>query len=109
MVIAILADEELKKEISEKYFHSRPRSSQIGAHVSPQSSVITSREILENLQTELENKFENHTIPLPSFWGGYLVAPNLIEFWQGRSSRLHDRIQFTKLENNHWKADLLAP
>lgn len=97
------------KEISESYFHSRPRSSQIGAHVSPQSSVIGSREVLEQLQIDLEKKFDNQVIPLPNYWGGYLVNPEIIEFWQGRPSRLHDRIQFTKLVNQSWKIERLAP
>ena len=93
---------------SDEYFNSRPRGSQLGAWVSEQSMVIESREILEKRQTELEKKFDNQLIPRPAHWGGYRVVPDLIEFWQGRSSRLHDRLRY-KLENSIWTLERLSP
>lgn len=96
------------KEESEEYFNSRPRGSQLGALVSNQSSVIPSRDFLEDGLTELERKFENQPVPKPSHWGGYLVDPQKFEFWQGRQNRLHDRILYSKKENK-WKMERLAP
>lgn len=93
---------------SDKYFHSRPRGSQLGAHASNQSSVIPSRHYLEDKLAELERKFENKEVPLPSYWGGYLVKPLRMEFWQGRKNRLHDRILYSK-EGDNWKFERLAP
>jgi pyridoxamine 5'-phosphate oxidase len=92
-----------------KYFMSRPRGSQIGAWVSAQSSVITSRSLLENKFQEMKKKFSNKEIPLPSFWGGYRVIPEEIEFWQGRRNRLHDRFQYTKQDDGSWTIERLAP
>jgi len=92
-----------------KYFMSRPRGSQIGAWVSAQSSVITSRSLLENKFQEMKTKFRNKEIPLPSFWGGYRVIPEEIEFWQGRRNRLHDRFQYTKQDDGRWTIERLAP
>lgn len=92
-----------------KYFMSRPRGSQIGAWVSAQSSVVTSRSLLENKFQEMKQKFSNKEIPLPSFWGGYRVVPEEIEFWQGRRNRLHDRFQYTKQDDGTWSIDRLAP
>lgn len=100
--------EKVSKEQSEKYFHSRPKGSQIGALASPQSQIINGRLELENKFTELENKYSDSEVPKPDNWGGYLVKPETIEFWQGRRSRLHDRIFFVK-ENNQWKFVRLAP
>jgi len=100
--------EKISKEISKKYFSSRPRESQIGAWISEQSSVIPNRKFLENKFDELEEKFSNEEIPLPDFWGGYRVIPNYFEFWQGRENRLHDRICYKK-ENDEWKLFRLAP
>jgi len=91
-----------------RYFMSRPRDSQIGAWVSRQSSIISSRSILENKFAEVKKKFTNGEIPLPSFWGGYRVVPNSIEFWQGRESRLHDRFMFTTADSG-WDIERLAP
>jgi len=101
--------ERVEAEQSEKYFQSRPRNSQVGAWASPQSAVIESRNILEERVTQLEKKFQGQTVlPKPNQWGGFKVTPLLIEFWQGRPSRLHDRIQYTKVDNN-WKMFRLAP
>jgi pyridoxamine 5'-phosphate oxidase len=94
---------------SDEYYHSRPRGSQIGAWVSNQSSVIASREVIEQRLTELENEFKDlEIIPRPGHWGGYCVNPERIEFWQGRPSRLHDRILFTKVGDD-WKIERLSP
>ena len=92
-----------------KYFATRPRGSQIGAWVSAQSSVISSRSLLENKFDEIRRKFANKDVPLPSFWGGYRVTPVEIEFWQGRKNRLHDRFLYTLHESGSWHVDRLAP
>jgi pyridoxamine 5'-phosphate oxidase len=97
------------QESSEKYFRSRPRASQIGAWASPQDSIIANREILEKRVKEIEKRFEGiDKLPKPNQWGGFTVDPLEIEFWQGRPSRLHDRILFTKIENR-WEIHRLAP
>ena len=93
---------------SVKYFISRPFNSQLGAWVSQQSQVITSRNILEVKLNEMKEKFKEGKVPLPDFWGGYRIVPDTIEFWQGRPSRLHDRILYT-LENNTWTKKRLSP
>jgi pyridoxamine 5'-phosphate oxidase len=93
---------------SEAYFHSRPVSSQIGAWSSPQSQVIPDRAFLENLVASNTEKYASGIVPLPPHWGGYIVHPTQMEFWQGRSSRLHDRIRYT-LSNNEWIKERLAP
>ena len=99
----------ISRSESEAYFQSRPKGSQIGAWASPQSQVINDRDILENKKTALETEYQNTEIlPCPPHWGGFLVEPKVIEFWQGRSSRLHDRICYTKLGND-WKIERLAP
>ena len=92
-----------------KYFATRPRGSQIGAWVSAQSSVITSRSILESKFEEIKRKFADKEIPLPSFWGGYRVTPVETEFWQGRQNRLHDRFLYTLQDDGTWHVDRLAP
>ena len=92
-----------------KYFASRPRGSQIGAWVSHQSSIISSKSLLLSKFEEIKNKFKNGQIPLPSFWGGYRVVPEKFEFWQGRQNRLHDRICYQKSEQSQWEMHLLAP
>ena len=91
-----------------KYFHSRPKDSQIAAYVSHQSSRISARGILESKFLEIKKKFEGGEIPLPNFWGGFRVYAESIEFWQGRPNRLHDRFLYER-ENNGWKIDRLAP
>ncbi len=90
------------------YFTSRPRESQIGAWVSNQSEVITSRKFLMQKLAEIKEKFSHGEIPLPSFWGGYRVIPQMIEFWQGGPARLHDRFLYTRA-GEEWKIDRLAP
>lgn len=101
--------EKMSPTASEQYFQSRPKGSQIGAWSSPQSQVIADRSILENNVLELEAKYaDTERLPCPPHWGGYIVRPTKIEFWQGRSSRLHDRILYT-LEGNDWKIERLAP
>jgi pyridoxamine 5'-phosphate oxidase len=101
--------EKISAQESLKYFLSRPRGSQIGAWVSAQSSVISSRALLEEKFQELKQKFKDKDIPLPSFWGGYRVVPDQIEFWQGRRNRLHDRFQYTKKDDGGWLIERLAP
>jgi pyridoxamine 5'-phosphate oxidase len=101
--------EKVSKEQSEKYFHSRPKNSQIGALASPQSQEIADRDVLEKKWTALEAEYEGKDVPKPSFWGGYILKPRLIEFWQGRPNRLHDRILYKKIDNKNWKKVRLAP
>lgn len=102
--------EKLSKEESEQYFHSRPRKSQLGAVASPQSQEVASRDILEKKLEQLEAEYgDEGEIPKPSYWGGYILKPRLIEFWQGRRSRLHDRILYKKIDNKNWKKVRLAP
>ena len=92
-----------------QYFNSRPRGSQLGALVSPQSSVIPNRKFLEDRLVVLTDKFKNIPIPRPDHWGGVLVKPFQIEFWQGRPNRLHDRISCRLINNKSWKINRLAP
>ena len=101
--------EKISDEASNEYFHSRPMDSQLGAIASPQSQVIESREWLDEKFKQLKNKKEDSNIQRPSNWGGYIVKPVIIEFWQGRPNRLHDRLQYTLQENAEWKMERLAP
>lgn len=101
--------EKISQEESTAYFHSRPRGSQIGAVISPQSQVLTSPNQLELLKQKVEDSYQNKTIPKPVHWGGYLVKPCLIEFWQGRTDRLHDRIVYKKASAERWEMNRLAP
>ncbi|MCP4969460.1 MAG: pyridoxamine 5'-phosphate oxidase [Arcobacter sp.] len=101
--------EKISSNSSLKYFLSRPKGSQIGAWVSHQSQVISSRSILEAKFNEIKNKFVKGEIPFPSFWGGYIIKPKKIEFWQAGENRLHDRFVYTLQENNSWKIQRLAP
>lgn len=94
---------------SDEYFNSRPEASQIGAIASPQSQVIESREWLDKHYKELKKQLEEQKIKRPEHWGGFIVKPVIIEFWQGRPSRLHDRLQYTLQENGQWKIERLAP
>jgi pyridoxamine 5'-phosphate oxidase len=100
--------EKLDKATSEAYFHTRPIGSQIGAIASPQSQVIADRAVLEAKVEELTIAYQDKTIPKPAHWGGYIVKPVSIEFWQGRSNRLHDRIKYD-LVNGKWQRERLAP
>lgn len=101
--------EKVAETVSENYFHSRPKGSQLGAAVSPQSETIENYEILLNNLQKLEKKYEHsELIPRPKHWGGFLVKPISIEFWQGRPNRLHDRIRYT-LQDLDWKIERLAP
>ena len=99
----------VSQQESEDYFHSRPHGSQLGAHVSPQSSVIPDRDFLENRLKSLQEEYQDKEIPKPAHWGGYILKPEVIEFWQGGASRLHDRIVYTLQDNNTWKIERLAP
>ncbi len=92
-----------------KYFSSRPRESQLAAMASRQSSVLTSRAFLLNQFESLKQKFGNGEIPLPDFWGGYIVVPHEIEFWQGGANRLHDRFRYLRTTEGSWSIDRLAP
>jgi pyridoxamine 5'-phosphate oxidase len=95
--------------LSDGYFDSRPAGSKLGAWASNQSEIIETRDVLDDNLNSLEKKFKNKEIPRPEHWGGYLVKPESIEFWQGRDNRMHDRIRYTLQEDFGWKIDRLAP
>jgi len=101
--------EKLSEKLSDAYFESRPLGSQLGAIVSKQSEVIASRTLLEKELKELEEKHKNKEVKRPKHWGGYVVKPITIEFWQGRPNRLHDRIRYSLMDNKDWKIERLQP
>lgn len=101
--------EKIAPNLSDGYFESRPEGSKLGAIVSDQSSVIASREFLEKKLKELEQEYNGKEIERPNYWGGYLVRPVSIEFWQGRPNRLHDRIRYRMQKDLNWKMERLAP
>jgi pyridoxamine 5'-phosphate oxidase len=96
-------------EESEEYFRSRPLGSQLGAWASRQSEVVSGRQILEDRLEALTHEYRSKPIPLPPYWGGYRVAPETIEFWQGRPNRLHDRLRYTLQSNSQWLIERLSP
>lgn len=101
--------EKTSAEESDEYFYTRPEGSRIGAHVSPQSQVIPGRDWLEQREKELAAAFAGKPVPRPEHWGGYRLIPSSIEFWQGRPSRLHDRLLYTLQAGGEWKIERLAP
>lgn len=101
--------EKIAENLSDGYFESRPTGSQLGAVVSEQSQVIPSRQYLEEELQKLEKEYEGKEVQRPEYWGGYLVRPISMEFWQGRPNRLHDRIRYSLQEDFDWKIERLAP
>ncbi|GAA5086787.1 pyridoxamine 5'-phosphate oxidase [Chryseobacterium ginsengisoli] len=101
--------ERIAENLSDGYFHSRPKGSQLGAAVSPQSQIIPNKEFLEDKLKDLEKEYENSEVKRPENWGGYIAKPYEIEFWQGRPNRLHDRIIYELIDNLDWKISRLAP
>lgn len=99
----------VSREESEAYFSSRPRNSRLGAWVSNQSQIITDREVLEKNMAELQARYLGEEVPLPPNWGGYMVKPETIEFWQGQRSRLHDRLVYRRQADDSWLVERLAP
>ena len=97
------------REESEAYFHSRPRASQLAAWASPQSSIVSGREAIEEAMKAAERKYSGVEAPLPQNWGGFRIVPELVEFWQGRRSRLHDRIRYRREATGEWVVERLAP
>jgi pyridoxamine 5'-phosphate oxidase len=99
----------VSRDESESYFGTRPFGSRCGAWASQQSRVIANREVLDKRAEDLLTQYKDKTVPLPPYWGGYCVSPTEIEFWQGRSSRLHDRFRYTRVAANQWRIERLAP
>ncbi|WP_016951008.1 pyridoxamine 5'-phosphate oxidase [Anabaena sp. PCC 7108] len=101
--------EKISPEESDGYFEVRPHNSRLGAWASNQSEVISGREVLESQLQEFQRQYANQEVPRPPHWGGFRVIPQEIEFWQGRSSRLHDRLLYTRLNDGSWKIERLSP
>jgi pyridoxamine 5'-phosphate oxidase len=97
------------REEAEAYFHSRPRPSQLAAWASPQSTAVAGRAVIEESYRVIEKKYEGRTVPLPPNWGGFRVTPETVEFWQGRRSRLHDRLRYRREPGGDWVVERLAP
>ena len=103
------AVERVPRAATEEYFASRPRGSQLGAWASPQSQVLPDRAAVDAGLAAVEERFEGHDVPAPPHWGGLRVVPETVEFWQGRTSRLHDRLRFRRTEAGSWVLERLAP
>jgi pyridoxamine 5'-phosphate oxidase len=101
--------ERLSQPESEEYFRSRPRGSRLAAWASRQSEVIADRSVLEDEYRRLENEYADADVPLPPFWGGFRVTPDVVEFWKGRENRLHDRLRYTRRRDGSWAVERLAP
>ena len=101
--------EKISRAESERYFQSRPRGSQIGAAASNQSQVVANRTVLETRFQDLEARYAEQDIPTPAHWGGYRLTPSLLEFWQGRRNRLHDRLRYRLLDSGDWSIERLEP
>jgi pyridoxamine 5'-phosphate oxidase len=101
--------EKTSREESQAYFHSRPLGSQLSAWASRQSEIVDARRVLDARMAEMTERFRKKRIPLPAHWGGYQLKPDVMEFWQGRPNRLHDRFRYTRLANESWQIDRLAP
>lgn len=99
----------VSREEAEAYFHSRPRASQLGAWASPQSTVVAGRAVIEESYRVIEKKYEGREVPLPPNWGGFRLVPEMVEFWQGRRSRLHDRLRYRREAGGDWTVERLAP
>jgi pyridoxamine 5'-phosphate oxidase len=99
----------ISRETSEAYFRSRPRGSRLAAWASEQSEVIADRAVLEARWKELNSRYPGDEIPMPPNWGGYVLSPERIEFWQGRPSRLHDRFRYSKQPDKSWRMERLSP
>ena len=97
------------REESESYFHSRPAASQLAAWASPQSSILSGRPGLEDSLKAVDKKYSGQPVPLPPHWGGYRVTPELVEFWQGRRNRMHDRLRYRRAKDGNWTIERLAP
>jgi pyridoxamine 5'-phosphate oxidase len=101
--------EKTSRQASERYFHSRPPGSQLGAWASPQSRTIDGRRVLEGKLAQITERFAEGPVPLPPHWGGFLVRPDVVEFWQGRPNRLHDRFRYRRESDGPWEIERLAP
>jgi pyridoxamine 5'-phosphate oxidase len=99
----------VSREESEAYFHSRPHASQLGAWVSQQSSIVANRAVLEDGYKAVERKYAGQTVPIPPHWGGFRLSPERVEFWQGRRSRLHDRLRYVREKDGSWSVERLSP